>query len=257
MSSIARTLLFGVILFASGLLPAIADDAPASPATPAAPVLDPGAVAAHYRQVLARPIFEDTGDSDLSTRFEDALAQWFEQLGDKISNLKYADRLPAVESLLITLMVVFCAAVVLYIMARLTRRRARIDSQPDEETAGEKTFRPAAFYDREIDNAIRDGDWHAAWLASWRQFLSRLEDGRLVEADRTRTNREYLAQLRDRALPATAFALLAGLVDAYDRFIYGRKAISEADWKQFHGQINETGLLLHLESAALGGPRTP
>ena len=52
------------------------------------------------------------------------------------------------------------------------------------------------------------------------------------------------------ALPAAALALLNGMVDAYDRFIYGR-IIGEPDWALFHQQIDEAGL-----AAALDEKRT-
>jgi hypothetical protein len=47
-------------------------------------------------------------------------------------------------------------------------------------------------------------------------------------------------------MPASALALVIGMVDAYDRFIYGRAAIGEAEWNEFHEQIEEAALLLHL-----------
>ncbi len=97
-------------------------------------------------------------------------------------------------------------------------------------------------------------DWHAAWLAAWRQFLSRLEHRSLVDADRTRTNREYLAQLRGKALPVPALAVLSGMVDAYDRFIYGRQLIGEQDWNAFHRQIDEAALMLHLQEKRSSTP---
>ena len=99
----------------------------------------------------------------------------------------------------------------------------------------------------EIQEAIRASDWQAAWLAVWRQFLFRLENRQLVEADRTRTNHEYLAQLRKRDLPSPALALLIAMVDAYDCFIYGHRPIAESDWHLFHQQVSEAGLLLHLD----------
>jgi hypothetical protein len=40
--------------------------------------------------------------------------------------------------------------------------------------------------------------------------------------------------------------LVAGVVDDYDRFIYGRRAIAEPEWRSFQGQLDEAGLLLHL-----------
>jgi hypothetical protein len=155
--------------------------------------------------------------------------------------------MPAFESLLMTLLVVFSISVLLYIMVRLTRRRGGMDAEPATGIPGQKAFRPPESYDEEIHQAIRAGDWHTAWLAAWRQFLSRLEHRHLVEADRTRTNREYLAQLREKSLPGSALALLTTMVDAYDRFVYGRKSIGEPDWNQFHQQIDEAALLLHLD----------
>ncbi len=52
--------------------------------------------------------------------------------------------------------------------------------------------------------------------------------------------------MRAEPLPASAVALLTGMVDAYDRFIYGRRLIAEPDWNRFQEQIEEAGLLLHL-----------
>jgi hypothetical protein len=212
-----------------------------------APITDPARVGEHYREVLTRPQFQETGETAINTRFEEWLSQWFKRLGATIGEFQYAVRMPAFESLLMTLLVVFSISVLLYVMVRLTRHRGGMEPEPASGIPGRKTFRPPEFYDEEIDRAIRAGDWHTAWLAAWRQFLSRLEHGNLVEADRTRTNREYLAQLRGKALPGSALALLSGMVDAYDRFIYGRKSIGEPEWNLFHRQIDEASLLLHLD----------
>jgi len=216
----------------------------------AAPITDPAQVSQHFREVVTRAQFHELAEPSVNTRIEDWLSQWFRNLGAKFGEFKYASRMPAFESLLMTLLVVFAISVLLYIMVRLTRRRGRMESSPDDEIAGQKTFPLPETYDQEIYLAIHAGDWHAAYLASWRQFLSRLEHRNLVDADRTRTNREYLAQLRGRSLPASAVGLLNGLVDAYDRFIYGRQAIAEADWAVFRGQMDEAALLLHLEEKA-------
>ncbi|MCE0522166.1 MAG: DUF4129 domain-containing protein [Methylacidiphilales bacterium] len=226
---------------------AYADAGSPPPDTAPAPIVDPAQVGEHYRQVLARPEFQETEEPAVNTRLEDWLSQWFKRLGARIGEFKYASRMPAFESLLMTLLVVFAIATLLYIMVRLTRRRGGMTLEPSGDILGQKQFRTPEFYDEEIRHAIRAGDWHTAWLAAWRQFLSRLEHRQLVEADRTRTNREYLAQLREKHLPASALALLNGMVDAYDRFIYGRKSIGEPDWDLFHRQIDEAGLLLHLD----------
>jgi len=235
------------VIFLLGIISLRADDT-----VSVTPITDPTKVGEHYQQVLAQPQFHETDESAVDTRIEDWLSQWFKRLGAKFSDLKYASRMPAFESFLMTLLVVFSIAVLFYIMVRLTRRRGGMEPESISGIPGRKTFRPPEFYDEEILQAVRARDWHTAWLIAWRQFLSRLEHRNLVEADRSHTNREYLAQLRGKPLPASALALLNGMVDAYDRFIYGRKSIGEPDWDLFHQQIDEAGLLLHLDDKRAG-----
>jgi hypothetical protein len=225
------------------LAPLRADD---NPATPPA-VTDPAQVARHFHDVAARPEFADSGESSASPRLEDLFSEWFQNLGKRIGEFKYASRMPAFESLLMSLLVAFSLAIVAYIVLRLTRGHHWTRQESDAPTVDEKTPRAPETYNAEITRAVETRDWHAAWLAAWRQFLSRLERRSLVEADRTRTNREYLGQLRGQALPATSLVLLTAMVDAYDRAIYGRTPIGEAEWNDFHHQIEEAALLLHLD----------
>jgi hypothetical protein len=236
------TFLLAIALLA--ILPARADDVP-PPA--AAPVTDPAQISARFQSVLTQSQYQEVAEEPVNTRIEDWLSQWFKSLGARFGEFRYASRMPAFESLLMTLLVAFAIGVLLYIMVRLTRRRGRVDIGFDDEVADAKTFRAPEDYDREVVAALNAGDWHTAYLAAWRQFLSRLEYRHLVDNDRTRTNREYLAQLRGRSLPGSALELLTGLVDAYDRFIYGRQSIAEADWARFRQQLDETALLLNLD----------
>ena len=230
-----------------GMISLRAEDAASSDATSSVPITDPVQVGEYYHQVLTRPQFREVDEAPVNTRLQDWLSQWFKHLGARFGEFKYANQMPAFESLLMSLLVVFSISILLYIMVRLTRRRSGMDPEPDIEIPGQKAFRPPESYDEEIGQAIQAGNWHAAWLAAWRQFLSRLEHRHLVDADRTRTNREYLAQLRDKSLPGSALTLLTGMVDSYDTFIYGRKLIGQPEWSLFHQQIDEAALLLHLD----------
>jgi hypothetical protein len=224
-------------------LPLRADDAASGPR----PVTDPTLVTQHFHEVVARPEFIDTQDTGVGSHLQDLLSQWFRSLGRKIGELQYTSRMPAFESMLMSLLVAFSLAILIYIAFRLWRSRGWTwDSEIEAAPANEAKLRAPESYDEEIKQAVISRDWHTAWLAAWRQFLSRLERDSLVEPDRTRTNREYLGQLRDRPLPATALALLTGMVDAYDRFIYGRRVIGEAEWTEFRRQLEEAALLLHL-----------
>jgi hypothetical protein len=233
--------------------PLRADDNPAPQATPPA-VTDPAQVTVHYREVTARPEFADSQDASANPRMEDLLSEWFQNLGKRIGDFKYASRMPAFESLLMTVLVAFSLAIVAYIVLRLTRGHRWTWRENESPVPGEKTLRAPETYTAEITRAVETQDWHTAWLASWRQFLSRLERRSLVEADRTRTNREYLGQLRGQSLPASSLALLTAMVDAYDRFIYGRAPIGETEWNDFHRQIEEAALLLHLDDKRVPEP---
>ena len=237
-----RLLLSGILLFVS-LCTCPAD----SPSASSPPVTDAALVSAHYCEVVARPEYQDTGEANLSSRFKDSLSEWFLRLGSRFGKFQYSGEMPAVASLLMTLLVIFCVAGLLYVMIRLTRRRDDMQFDSSPGNASPRIFRTPESYDDEIEQAVQAGNWHDAWLAGWRQFLSRLENRHLVEADRTRTNREYLTQLRAKALPAPAIDLLVGMVEVYDQTIYGRKPIAEPDWNQFQRQIVEAGLLLNLE----------
>jgi len=217
----------------------------ASNTTPA-PITDPAQISTHYHQVLQRPEFEAPADTDIDTRFKDWLSQWFIHLGTKLSQFQFTPQMHSVSLLLMALLLVLTLTGLLYIVFRFSRRRGIRDEALPIQIPGQKVFHPPEFYDEEIRKAIGARDWHTAWLLTWKQFLSRLENRNLVEADRTRTNREYLAQLRQQAIPSTVFTQLARMVDAYDRFIYGCKPIGEPDWNLFHQQIDEAVLLLHL-----------
>jgi hypothetical protein len=230
-----------------GSIPArAADDAPTSDSRPA-PVTNPALVAIHYREILQKPELHDSNEVDVNERFRDMLSQWFFKLGKRMSQFKYVSEMSRVASIMLTGMVILCVVGVIYIIARIYRRHTELDLGNAVDAPGQKSVRPPEFYEKEIQEAIRAGDWHAAWLATWRQFLSRLENRQLVETDRTRTNREYLAQLCERTLPSPAPTLLIAMVDAYDRFIYGQRPIAEPDWNLFQQQVSEAGLLLHLE----------
>jgi hypothetical protein len=211
-----------------------------------APVTDPAQVAVHYREVLAQPQFQEPPDASVNDQMKSWLSEWFTRFGTKFEQFRYAQEMPRFAALMTALLVGAAAIALFTTLYRLMRRHQRSDPAGRPERQAGKIFRPPEFYEEELSRAAATGDWHAAWLASWRQFLSRLEQDQLVAADRSRTNREYLTQLRGQPRSAPALTLLGGVVDAYDRFIYGRHAIAEAEWRTFQDQLDEAGLLLHL-----------
>jgi hypothetical protein len=225
-------------LLSSGAPGAFAADTPA-------PVTDPAQVARHFHEVVARPEFQEAVEPDASRAWRDWLSQEFTRAFTAFGHLENSREMPRFASMLMSIFVLLSLAGLLYTLFRFVRRRRALESPPTHEAADPPALRPPEFYDEELRRALAAGNWSAAWLASWRQFLSRLEQGHLVEADRS--NREYLAQLQRQPLPAPALPLLSRMVDAYDRFIYGCRPIAEPDWNFFREQVNEATLLLHLQ----------
>jgi hypothetical protein len=232
-----------VLFLGASFLSARADTDASAP-----PVTDPAVVTARYHQLLAEPQFQEPNEPDVDTRMRDWLTQFFGRFGARFEQFKYGQEMPRFASLLMSIFVVVAIVGLLYTLVRLTRQRLRWERSESNPQASLRTLHPPEFYQEELRHAVAAGDWHGAWLASWRQFLSRLEKGRLVEADRSRTNREYLAQLGAQPQSTSTLALLANMVEAYDIFIYGRRPIAERDWRSFQEQIDEAALLLHLEN---------
>ena len=244
-----------VFLFAFGLTALAARPEPAGAPSPSSgPVTDPAVVRQHYEQVLAQPQFREPEEPAGDFPIRDWLSQWLTHLVSEFQDFKYAGRMSGLAWLLVTAMTALAIVGLLYVLVRLSRRSSGPVPDDDAALPGRKMFLSPRLYDERLRRAIEQRDWRRAWLATWLQFLSRLEDRRMVEADRSRTNREYLAQLRAQHLPASALPLITGLVEDYDRFIYGLRPIDEPVWRAFRREIDEVSLLLHLRDRTPASP---
>jgi hypothetical protein len=239
-----RAWLFALVLAMTGA--ARADDG--------APVTDPAAVQHHYREVVARPEFRESAETLADVHWTDWIAQWLKHLVSRFQDFKYAGELSGTARAAVLVLTVLAVAGLVLLLVRLTRRRRDRAVEEAETPAPGRTLLTPRQYERRLQTALESRDWHGAWLAAWLQFLARLENRHLVEADRSRTNREYLAQLRGRPLPSGALPLLARMVDDYDRVIYGRRPIDEAGWSAFRDRIDELTLQLGLRERATEEP---
>jgi len=219
-----------------------------------APVTDPVVVQQHYREVVARPEFRETAETLADLRWTDWIAQWLQHLVLRFRDFKYVGQLSGTARVAVIVLTLVAVAGLVLLLVRLTRRRRdRAVAEIEAPTPGRTLLTPRQ-YEKRLQAALENRDWHAAWLAAWLQFLARLENRHLVEADRSRTNREYLAQLRSQPLPSGALPLLVGMVDDYDRVIYGRRPVDEAGWSAFRDRIDELTLQLGLRERATEEP---
>jgi hypothetical protein len=237
--------LAALLLLAPGLR---ADD------SPPAPVTDPAAVQQQYHAILAQPQFREQEEPLGDLNWGGWISQWLTHLVSSFQDSKYAGQISAVAWLLVIALTVLAITALSYVLVRLSRRiRAGAPDEVEERPHGKALLSPRQ-YEQRLRRALEQRDWHGAWLAAWLQLLARLENRHLVEADRSRTNREYLAQLRAQALPPAALPLIAQLVDDYDRFIYGLRTIDETGWSAFRRRIDEVTLLLNLRDRAVEEP---
>jgi hypothetical protein len=211
-----------------------------------APVTDPVIVQQHYHAILARSEFHQQEEPFGGLRWTDWLSQWMTHLFSRLQNFKYAGQISVVAWFLVIALTLLAIGGLIYILVRLSRRKrddALETSEPLHERHALLTPRQ---YEERLRRALGQSDWHGAWLAAWLQLLARLENRHLVDADRSQTNREYLAQLRAQSLLPAALPLIARLVDDYDRVIYGLRTIDEDGWSAFRERIDEVTLLLNL-----------
>lgn len=213
---------------------------------PPAPVTDPAVVQQHYRAILLRPEFHQQEESLGGLRWTDWFSQWLTHLISRLQNFKYAGQISVVAWVLVVALTLVAIGGLIYILVRLSRRKREEAVDRNEPLHERHALLTPLQYEQRLRRALEQSDWHGAWLAAWLQLLARLENRHLVDADRSLTNREYLAQLRAQSLPPAALPLIARLVDDYDRFIYGLRAIDESGWTAFRERIDEVTLLLNL-----------
>jgi hypothetical protein len=246
---VKRAFGFVVLAVLHALVPGLrADD------QPPAPVTDPAAVRQAYHAIVAQPQFHETNESLGDLRWTDWLSQWLTHLVSRFQDFKYANEMSGFARLLVYLLAALAIAGAIYVLMRLSRRKRESAADEIEELPPGKAFLSPRQYEKRLSRALEDRDWHGAWLAAWLQLLARLENRHFVEADRSRTNREYLAQLRARTLPPAALPLIARLVDDYDRFIYGLRTIDEDGWRGFRERIDEVTLMLNLRDRVAEEP---
>ena len=239
----ALFLLFTLIL--GGLLSANGTEASPSPfSSDASPVVDPALVSARFHQVLQQSLYRENTEPDPHAEVRDWLSRWFNSIGQDFDHFGYSEEMPRFASLVMTTLGVLTGIALLYILARLIRRSGRWDRT---RAFGDNGFPTGPQMDSsamDLNQALANRDWRRAWRATWRNFLFLLEQGKLVASDRSRTNREYFAQVRDLPLPTAS--RFDQMVSDYDRVIYGERAIEENDWRSFQQLVEETAFSLNL-----------
>ena len=209
-----------------------------------APVVDAVLVSAHYRQVLQEPLYQEPTEVNAHAQIRDWLSRWFSRIGQDLDHFQYEKELPRFASLLMASLGVLTTLTLLYVLVRLTRHWRGGDLIRTRHPAGYPAVSEFDSSAADLTEALAQRNWRGAWRATWRHFLFVLEQGKLVASDRSRTNREYLAQVHD--IPTSAFDRLGKIVAEHDEVIYGERSIAEDDWKSFQQLTEEAAFSLNL-----------
>jgi hypothetical protein len=216
---------------------------------PETAVTAPDAVRARYLEELTDPAYHDIAPPGLLERLGDWLAHWMTSLDSAFRNFRYAEQLSRFSAFMMWVILVVGLAAVIYWAARLIRsQRLELDASAPR-AVGTRYFSPPESYEPEIERAVLGQDWSTALLFGWRRFLAQLERKELVEADRTRTNWEYLGQLRGKTSHPAAPEILQVLAEQYDRVVYGSAPFGAEDWNRFRRQLDDLTHLLHLNTS--------
>lgn len=170
-----------------------------------------------------------------------AIADFFERLFNQLPQSNINPPTPAaplafgtltpVGWVLLVLGALLILALIIYTLRGVRRTvtaEARVRAEAEEEevmTVQEATDRTRV--------AAQSGDYRTATRYLYLSTLLWLEERGLVRYDRSRTNREYLAQLRGKP----TYDTFVPVVDTFERVWYGKRPLEAGDFEKYEEQI--------------------
>jgi hypothetical protein len=138
------------------------------------------------------------------------------------------------------------AAVIIFVLwrfgpgawARFSARRRKSQEREARIVLGERLAadETAAHLLSEAERLARAGDLRGAIRKAYVAVLCELGDRKVIRLARHKTNRDYLAGVRDRA---ELYQLLRPLTNSFERHWYGFDPATPADWDEYRALCNE------------------
>ena len=195
-------------------------------------------------QVFEVPPFKSREVPSAWTRFWSAVGRaignFFERLFDQLPQTNFTPpatnpaafgALTPVGWVLLVLGALLILALIVYTL-RGVRRTVAAEARVRAEVEEEETITAQEAGDR-AKAAAQAGDYRTATRQLYLSTLLWLEERGLVRYDRSRTNREYLAQLRGKPTHDT----FVPVVETFERVWYGKRPLDAADFEQYEQQI--------------------
>lgn len=180
--------------------------------------------------------------NDFWSAVGDAISRFFQRLFDQMPQSNFNPPTPGTPTtwgaltpmgwVLLFVGALLILALIVYTLRGVRRTvaaEARVRAEAEEEehmTVQEATDRTR--------NAAQAGDYRTATRYLYLSTLLWLEERGMVRYDRSRTNREYLQQLRGKP----TYDAFVPVVDTFERVWYGKRPLEAADFDAYEQQIN-------------------
>jgi len=195
------------------------------------------------KRILDRPEF-----AGARTRNPDWLARWLRRLGEWLESLFEARGAQSFAGFTRALVLGLAVAAGAAGLIRALRRvRVAREAKPPTATAQRPTLADPPVY-LSLAQAALSTDAREAIRQGLLALLSWLEQRRLAQTNRAKTNRELVKELPSRGASAELSESVGALLNWYDRAFYSLSAVPSREAREFIDRISA------LQSVHAGGP---
>lgn len=197
---------------------------------------DPKVVRRELADILSRPEYN-------RTYAPSAVEQWARQMWDRVTTaigefftwlrdalgLRMGQGTGNLASFLMAWAVIVAFVVLLALVMRGLNARLRLRTEPADETETAYGLPSPGPLIRQAARLAEAGDLRGAFRSAYLACISHLDGMRALRFERSRTNWEYLQELKSRGF-YTPYDRLRPLTADFDRKIYGREKVSLQDY---------------------------
>ena len=209
---------------------------------------DPEANKGRLAEILRRPEYqqkapEETALQRLVNGFLNSLSKLLERIFPKFPRLN-AGSSSLISGIAQILIVGICVAAIAFLIwrygPRLMQRGRKKKTKPEARIVLGERLEPdqtAADLLAQAEDLARAGDLRAAIRKAYIALLCELGDRKLISLGQSKTNRDYLNSVRDKA---TLYGSMRRMTSLFELHWYGFVPAGETDWVEFRNIYRET-----------------
>lgn len=209
---------------------------------------DPEANKGRLAEILRRPEYlqapaEQSALQRLINRFLNWLFKLLEKIFPKVPGLRNGNS-SLISGIAQIVVVSICVAAIAFLIwrygPRLMQRRRKKKTKPEARIVLGERLEPdqtAADLLAQAEELARGGDLRAAIRKAYIALLCELGDRKIISLGQSKTNRDYLNAVRDKA---TLYGSMRKLTSLFELHWYGFVPAAENDWTEFRAIYRET-----------------